>query len=112
MAKLTDAAGCNTTALDSDATVACLRALSTDALLKAQVDTHSDGPEANIGDEWLPVVDGTFLPAAPSVLLNEGRFANVSAIIGWCEDDTNPFFSTDITTSNDTRSFLASTHLA
>lgn len=107
MAKLTGAAGCNTTALESNATIACLRALSLDALLKAQIETHSDGPEANIGDEWLPVVDGTFLPTAPSVLLDEGRFANVSAMIGWCEDDTNPFVSTDISSDNDTRSFFS-----
>lgn len=107
MAKLVGAAGCNTTALGSNATIACLRKLNTDALLRAQIGTHSTGPEANIGDEWLPVVDGTFLPAAPSTLLNGGRFANVSAIVGWCNDDTNPFVYTNITTSNDTRSFFS-----
>lgn len=107
MAKLTQAAACNTTALNSNATIACLRALNTDALLKYQTDTHSTGPEANIGDEWLPVVDGSFLPAPPSELLNQRRFANVSAMIGWCEDDTNPFVSTSITTDNDTRTFFS-----
>ena len=76
MAKLAAATGCNKTSLESDETIACLRSLDADALLKAQTDTHSTGPEANIGDEWLPVVDGTFLPAAPSTLLNEGRFAH------------------------------------
>jgi carboxylesterase type B len=82
MAKLAAASGCNVTSLDSNATIACLRALSMDRLLQAQLDTHSSGPEANIGDECLPVVDGTFLPPAPSQLIDRGHLAIIPTMIG------------------------------
>ncbi|KAJ7747192.1 putative lipase, partial [Mycena olivaceomarginata] len=36
----------------------------------------------NVGDIWLPAVDGDFLPAAPSKLIREGRFANVTVMSG------------------------------
>lgn len=91
MQKVADASGCNTTDLQSAATIECLRGLSLEELNHAQISTHSDDPDANIGDEWLPVVDGDFLPAAPSTLLREGRFANVTTMIGWCEDDATLF---------------------
>jgi carboxylesterase type B len=41
---------------------------------------------------FIPTVDGTFIPSAPSSLLKTGRLAkNVSAIIGWNEDDASLF---------------------
>lgn len=85
------ASGCNMTGLQSSATIECLRSLNMEELLMAQVSTYHDGPAANIGDYWLPVVDGDFLPAAPSELISQGRFANVTTMIGWCEDDATFF---------------------
>lgn len=91
MERIVKPAGCNKTDLQSNATIACLRALSTKELLEAQTKTHRTGGGANLGDEWLPMVDGDFLPDAPSKLITSGRFAKVPVLSGWCEDDTNPF---------------------
>ena len=100
MERIVKPVGCNTTDLQSAETLACLRALSTHELLSAQTETHHSGPGANVGDEWLPMVDGDFLPAAPSKLISEGRFANVTLLSGWCEDDGN-FFVGNPTTEAD-----------
>jgi carboxylesterase type B len=94
----------NSTSVDSQATIDCLRMLSAEKLVQLQTDTAGDS--ANIGDEWLPVVDGDFLPAAPSQLLREGRFAAIPTIIGYTEDDTSPFVEIDIDTDNDTTTFF------
>ncbi|KAF2170256.1 hypothetical protein M409DRAFT_19859 [Zasmidium cellare ATCC 36951] len=91
MKRVTNVTSCNTTDVQSPATIRCLRGLSTSDLLKAQLDTYTSGPQANIGDEWLPVVDGDFLPAPPSELLATGQHYNVTTMIGWCEDDAQIF---------------------
>jgi carboxylesterase type B len=104
MAKVLNASDCNSTSVDSQATIDCLRMLSAEKLVQLQTDTAGDS--ANIGDEWLPVVDGDFLPAAPSQLLREGRFAAIPTIIGYTEDDTSPFVEIDIDTDNDTTTFF------
>ena len=91
MMNVTNASGCNTSDFDSDATIACLRNLTTQQLLDAYTEYYYADDSHNLGDLWLPVVDGDFLPAAPSTLIQEGKLANVTTIIGWCEDDANPF---------------------
>lgn len=106
MRRLVNAVGCNTTDIQSAATASCLRNLSMTALLTAQDETHHEDALANIGDEWLPIVDGEFLPAAPSTLINEGRFYNITTMIGWCDEDVQPFVPTTITTTNDTFTFF------
>lgn len=58
MQRLANATGCNTSDLQTSATVACLRNRTMSELVNAQTKTHMDGVDANIGDEWLPVVDG------------------------------------------------------
>ncbi|KAH9887494.1 putative lipase [Xylariomycetidae sp. FL2044] len=98
--------GCNKSDLHSTATVDCLRALDTDTLLNASLTTYLSDIAHNIGDIWLPAVDGDFLPAAPSQLIREGRFANVTTMIGWCEDDVTFFTDTSITTAQDTFDFI------
>jgi carboxylesterase type B len=104
MTDVTNFVGCNTSDLQSPKTVECLRQLSTKELQHAQEATHADGPGQNIGDQWLPVVDGDFLPAAPSKLISEGRFGRVPVMIGWCEDDGN-FFVGNPKTNRDVFSF-------
>ena len=91
MRHVVDNVGCNNSDLQSAATVGCLRGLTTKELLHSQTITHHDGPASNVGDQWLPVVDGDFLPEAPSKLISEHRFANVTTMIGWCQDDGNFF---------------------
>jgi carboxylesterase type B len=75
--------------------------------LQAQLDTHSASPNQNDGDNYLPIVDGDFLPAAPSTLLAEGRFAKrMRTIIGWTNNDAVLFTPTDNTTPQQTYRFL------
>lgn len=105
MRLVVDAVGCNSTDLHSKQTLACLRRLDTTTLQNASTDTYQSDYSHNIGDIWLPVVDGDFLPAAPSQLINEGRFANVTVMIGWIENDVNIYTPTDIRTENDTVEF-------
>ncbi len=100
--------GCNTTSLDSDATVACLRSFDTETLFNASLATYQMDVSHNIGDIWLPAVDGDFLPALPSQLLNEGRFIGVTAMIGWCDNDLTITTDFTITSPNDTHNFISS----
>ncbi|KAK5091825.1 hypothetical protein LTR70_006355 [Exophiala xenobiotica] len=108
MQLLADATGCNTTDLNSVETIACLRQLDTDTIAQASFDTYVADIAHNIGDSWLPVVDGDFLPAPPSQLLAEGRFANVTTMILWAESDVQYYTPMDITTEQDTYDFVAS----
>ncbi|AEO57294.1 hypothetical protein MYCTH_2303271 [Thermothelomyces thermophilus ATCC 42464] len=105
MQALVDYVGCNATDLHSLETIACLRALDTKTLLDASLSTYRD--DLNIGDIWLPVVDNDFLPAAPSTLIREGRFANVTTMIGWCNNDLTFFTDPEIQTPEDTRDFIS-----
>jgi carboxylesterase type B len=79
-----------------------------ETLLNASLATYKSDISHNIGDVWLPAVDGDFLPAAPSRLIKEGRFANVTTMIGWCQNDVTFFTDTTIKTSADTYKFISS----
>ncbi|KAI1762978.1 carboxylesterase family protein [Hypoxylon sp. FL1150] len=102
------AAGCDASAVHLPSTLACLRALPADALQAAAEATYAgDGVAHNIGDVWLPAVDGDFLPEAPSALLDAGRFAaDVTTMMGWCEDDVSIFTDAAIATAGDTHAFI------
>jgi len=78
-----------------------------ETLVEAQIKTHVPGPADDDGDNWLPVVDGDFLPAAPSTLFQQGRFANVSAIIGWTDNDYMLFVPTNLKTPADTHKWIS-----
>lgn len=91
---------------DSAQSAECLRRQPMETLVEAQIKTHVPGPSDNDGDAWLPVVDGDFLPKAPSTLLAEGNFANVSAIIGWTDNDYMLFVDLDIRTPNQTYEWI------
>ncbi|RSL58817.1 hypothetical protein CEP54_007582 [Fusarium duplospermum] len=108
MQALVDHVGCNRTDLHMNHTVECLRLLDTETLLNASIATYQSDIAHNIGDIWLPVVDGDFLPAPPSQLLREGRFSNTTTMIGWCEDDVTFFTDTKIKTPEDTCNFISS----
>lgn len=100
---------CSTTSdPNSNATLQCMRNLPVDDLVDAMVEEYIYD-DNNVGDIWLPIVDGDFLPKAPSELLSAGEFANVeSAIIGWTEDDAAFFTDPDIATDEDTVAFVSS----
>lgn len=108
MQLLADATGCNTTDLNSNETITCLRQLNTSTIGQASFDTYIPDIAHNIGDSWLPVVDGDFLPAAPSELLAQGRFANVTTMIIWMEADVQFYTPMDIVTVQDTFDFVGS----
>lgn len=101
-----DYVGCNDTSLDSEETVVCLRSLDMETLLNASLATYLDDYGHNIGDIWLPVVDGDFIPEAPSELVSQGKFANVTTMIGWDDNDLTIFTDTFIDTANDTYDFV------
>ncbi len=109
MRALVDLVGCDAsgTQLDSPNTVACLRGLDMQTVLNASIATYKSDIAHNIGDIWLPVVDGDFLPAAPSALIRDRRFANVTTMIGWCRNDVTVFTEASIKTPNDTRNFIS-----
>ncbi|ETN40053.1 uncharacterized protein HMPREF1541_04328 [Cyphellophora europaea CBS 101466] len=106
---LATALGCNTSTLDSNETLACLRASDTTTFLNASIATYSGDVSHNIGDVWLPAVDDDFLPAAPSTLVSQHRMAtNVSVMIGWTDDDLGFFTPRTIASDADTRDFVTS----
>ncbi|KAI3328477.1 putative lipase [Ustulina deusta] len=106
MQLMVDTVGCNTSSLHSAETVNCLRDFDMETLLDASLETYVADVSHNIGDIWLPVVDGDFLPAAPSQLIKEGRFANVTTMIGWCDDDLTAFTDDSISTYEQAHDFI------
>ena len=108
MQALVDYVGCNRSALNSVETVECLRTFDTESLLNASIATKFDDLAHNIGDIWLPVVDGDFLPAAPSKLIRDGRFAKVPTMIGWTDGDINLFVDFNLKTAKETHDLIAS----
>ncbi|RCI12344.1 hypothetical protein L249_1107 [Ophiocordyceps polyrhachis-furcata BCC 54312] len=108
MRALVDRVSCNAGhGLRSRETIECLRKSDTATLLNASLATYKNDIAHNVGDIWLPVVDGDFLPDAPSSLIHQGRFANVTTMMGWCENDMTFFTDTKIKTSDDTTKFIA-----
>ncbi|KAH6857129.1 Alpha/Beta hydrolase protein [Chaetomium sp. MPI-CAGE-AT-0009] len=106
MQAVVDHVGCDGAALHSEETIACLRELDTQTLLNASLTTYRS--DINIGDIWLPAVDNDFLPAAPSTLIREGRFAKVTTMMGWCDNDLTFFTDSSIQTAEQTRQFISS----
>ncbi|USP77594.1 hypothetical protein yc1106_04868 [Curvularia clavata] len=106
MAAVVDYVGCNTTSLDAPETIECLRGLDTQTLFNASEATYQSDISHNIGDIWLPQVDGDFLPAPPSQLIAEGRFGNATFMSGWMEGDLNVYTNTSIATDKDTYDFV------
>lgn len=108
MSALADHVGCNATDLQAPETIACLRGMDTESLLNASITTYASDISHNVGDIWLPVVDGDFLPAAPSQLIDEGRFGNATFTTGWTQDDLNFYTDISIASANDSYNFIRS----
>lgn len=108
LSALVDYVGCNVTDLQAPETISCLRGMDTQTLLNASITTYASDIGHNVGDIWLPVVDGDFLPAPPSQLIDEGRFGKASYMTGWAQDDLNFYTNVSIATSDDTYNFVRS----
>lgn len=98
--------GCDTSGVHSPEAIACLREHRTYTLLNASLATYASDIGHNIGDIWLPVVDGDFLPAPPSQLIAEGRVGKATFMTGWAEDDLDFYTNTSIATTTDTYDFI------
>ncbi|KAF7984457.1 hypothetical protein HWV62_14552 [Athelia sp. TMB] len=87
--------------------LACLRALPMETLLNATIArAYAVAPPFGFST-FFGVVDGDFIPAAPSVLVKTGQFArDVSVIVGWNADDSSFFTSPAISTDADVAASL------
>lgn len=92
----------------SAATIACLRALSMEDVWNATLSVYNELILSTDGDIWLPTVDGSFLPAAPSELVRDGNFTQMPLVLGWTRNDATLFTPFDIETDADTRAFVSS----
>lgn len=106
MARTWAKTSCANLTFDSAANVECLRNISMKELLSGELAINGAGPASNSGDNWLPVVDGDIVPAAPSTLIAERKFYNVSTIIGWCDNDAVVFTPYDIATPHQTEHWV------
>lgn len=107
MQRVVNHVGCNKSSLHSADTVKCLRKFDTNTILNASIATYLGDVANNVGDIWLPHVDGDFLPAAPSKLIKEGRFAKVKTMLGYCEDDLT-LFTSPVSTDAEAKAFIQS----
>src|SRR5262245_23373198 len=98
MSKVVEYIGCNctNTTVHSPEVIACLRSKDMQTLFHASSATYQSDVAHNVGDIWLPTVDGDFLPDAPSKLIAEGRFGNASYVLGWMQDDLSLFTDANI----------------
>lgn len=87
MRMVIDAAGCNKYDVDSGEAIGCLRSLDTKSLAEKSFETYGAAKATGEGDCWFPVVDGNFLPDAPSRMIAEGRFAKIATMIMWASVD-------------------------
>jgi carboxylesterase type B len=106
-ADLTTQTGCIFINPNSEETLNCLRSLSLESLLDAEIAVNAADSLVNSDLEtFIPVVDGDFLPDVPSKLFRQGRYAKVSMIAGWTQDDGTLFTPQNVTTEEDGISFF------
>lgn len=89
-------------------TISCLRNLTWTELWNVTLTNYNALAAYSDGDIWLPNIDGTFLPSAPSALVRTGNFTKMPIIVGWTRNDATLFTSSDIVTDADTRAFIGS----
>ncbi|KAK4949852.1 hypothetical protein LTR10_011694 [Elasticomyces elasticus] len=98
-------AGCSST--NSTVVLDCLRQLPMTQLLKAVIQYENITASELSQDIFFPVVDGDFIPAAPSTLLRTGQFhKNISVIAGWNYNDGSIFTSPTLNNSVDVCAFV------
>lgn len=89
-------------------TIECLRGLAMEELWNATLTVYDALSATTDGDIWLPGIDGSFIPAAPSELVRSGNFAQMPIVVGWTRDDATLFTPGTIETDADTRDFVGS----
>ncbi|ROW17306.1 hypothetical protein VPNG_01383 [Cytospora leucostoma] len=92
----------------SNSTIECLRELTMEELWEVTTAVYDVRVENTDGDIWLPSIDGTFLPAAPSELVRTGNFTRMPIVLGWTRNDAALFRPMAIETDSDTREFFGS----
>ncbi len=80
--RLLEYAGCNGT----ESSFECLKALSGEDLLAAQVQMTSSEFEYTWGYPFGPAIDGDLIPASPYHIIKNGSFSRVPFIAG-CNSD-------------------------
>ncbi|KAH7319331.1 Alpha/Beta hydrolase protein [Rhexocercosporidium sp. MPI-PUGE-AT-0058] len=75
---IVSATGCN----NSSDTWTCLQGVPIDSLVQASSKVFANTKLTNPASVFSPVVDGTFLTDFPSVLMEQGKFAQVPMLIG------------------------------
>ncbi|KAE9365784.1 putative lipase [Stipitochalara longipes BDJ] len=98
------ASGCTYHDPNSALSLDCLKSLSLESLLQAEVAVSAK-------DSFNPIVDGDFIPAAPSTLFQTERISHVPLVIGWNNNDDSFFLPASIETEDDTIAFLQSAGL-
>jgi carboxylesterase type B len=94
---------------NSKETLDCLRSLPLETLLEAEITVRMTDSLTESGLEvFIPLVNGDFLPEAPSKLFAQGRFAKAPMIAGWAEDDGTIFTPQNTTTEEEAISFVES----
>lgn len=99
-ADVVTASGCSY--LESELSLECLRSLPLEDLLAVSLTVANEVvPQLNGEAAYVPVVDGNFIPDAPSILLNSGRFSDVPLVIGWNNDDATLLLPTNTPSESD-----------
>jgi len=98
-------AGCS--GKDDSTVLTCLRSLPMTTLLDAVLQYENITANATAQDIFFPVVDGDFIPDAPSALLRTGRFhKDVSVIAGWTYNDGSLFAPPQLNSSEDVAGYI------
>lgn len=110
MTRVIEYTNCNpgNSSTESPEVIRCLRSKDMQTLYDASAATYKGDIAHNIGDIWLPSVDGDFLPDVPSKLIAEGRFGSATYMFGWAQGDVNFFTDVSISSENDSLKFLES----
>jgi carboxylesterase type B len=103
---VTKLSGCNASDPHSEATLICMRNIPLATLLNTTIAQQATSTAQTGGDIYLPTVDGDFLPAAASELVETGRFAKMPMILGWTEQDGTLFTDREISTPAESDAFV------
>uniref|UniRef100_A0A0W0F2A9 Carboxylic ester hydrolase n=1 Tax=Moniliophthora roreri TaxID=221103 RepID=A0A0W0F2A9_MONRR len=93
----------NCSSSTSSVELECLRALPFEKLLNVTISQYQS---VGVNDAYLPVVDGDFLPLAPSNMTRRGLFPKMPVIMGWTEDDGTLLMPTSTNSTTDTENYV------